>query len=74
MNRNLNPAEVHRLAATELNLFHLAGTTPGLHLEGARIQPGTPIYDPTGEILFYRIVLTNAAGDSTRTHSLVLRC
>src|SRR5262249_48317651 len=37
----------------------------GLNLEGTRLQPGTPIYDPTGEILLYRVVLTNATGDST---------
>jgi len=65
MDRNLNPSEVHRLAATELNLFHLAGTIPGLHLEGAHIQPGTPIYDLTGEILFYRVGLTSSSGPSS---------
>lgn len=57
MDRSLNPQDVHRLAAIELNLFNLAHTDPGLRLEGAHINPGTPVYDPTGEVLFYRMLL-----------------
>jgi hypothetical protein len=57
MDQILHPTEVHRLAAIELNLFNLAHTLPGLRLEGAHLDPGTPIYDPTGEVLFYRVSL-----------------
>src|ERR1051326_8472596 len=57
MDPNLNTTEVHRLAAAELNLFNVAHALRGMPLEGARMDPGTPIYDPTGEVLFYRISL-----------------
>ncbi|HWC99920.1 MAG TPA: C39 family peptidase [Candidatus Sulfopaludibacter sp.] len=57
MDSQLHPSLVHRLAATELNLLNLAHTLPGMRLEGAAIDSGTPIYDPNGEILFYRVGL-----------------
>ena len=63
MKPNLSPADVHRFAAVELNLFNRAHALPGLSLEGAHLQPGTPVYDPTGEILFYRIPLRAQCGD-----------
>ena len=59
MDQTLHVAEVHRLGAIELNLFNLANSLPGMSLEGARIDPGTAIYDPTGEVLFYRVPLRN---------------
>src|SRR5687767_13788045 len=60
---NLKPGDVHRFAAIELNLFNLAHTLPGMPLEGAQIDPGTPIYDPTGDVLFYRVPLRNDCDD-----------
>ena len=62
MKSNLKPDEVHTLAAIELNLFNLAHTLPGVRLEGAQLDPGTPIYDPSGEVLFYRVPLRNECG------------
>jgi hypothetical protein len=62
MKSNLKPAEVYDLAAIELNLFNLAHTLPAMRLEGARLDPGTPIYDPSGEVLFYRIPLRDESG------------
>src|SRR3954463_11468681 len=62
MKPNLKPSEVHRLAAVELNLFNLAHTLPGMHLEGTRFDAGIPIYDPSGEVLFYRLPLRNESG------------
>ena len=62
MKSNLKPAEIYTLAATELNLFNLAHVLPGMRLEGARLDPGTPIYDPSGEILFYRVPLRDECG------------
>lgn len=62
MKSKLTVAEVHDLAAVELNLFNLAHTLPGMRLEGAQIDPGTPIYDPSGEVLFYRVPLRDAGG------------
>ncbi len=62
MKSNLKPAEVHTLAAIELNLFNLAHTLPGMRLEGAQLDPGTPIYDPSGEVLFYRVPLRDECG------------
>jgi len=63
MQSNLKPAEVHNLAALELNLFNLAHALPGMRLEGARLDPGTPIYDPSGEVLFYRLSLGDECGN-----------
>src|SRR5437773_8361987 len=63
MKSNLKPADIHSLAAIELNLFNLAHTLPGMRLEGARLDPGTPIYDPSGEVLFYRVPLRHECGD-----------
>jgi hypothetical protein len=57
MDQTLDPTEVHRRGAIELNLLNMAHVLPGMPLEGAQIDPGTPIYDPTGEILFYRVSL-----------------
>src|SRR5436190_20659017 len=65
MKPNLKPSEVHRLAAVELNLFNLAHTLPGMHLEGTRFDAGIPIYDPSGEVLFYRLPLRNESGRQT---------
>lgn len=48
--------EARRVLGLELNALGLAGP-PSLagELEGARIgEEGTPIYDPNGEVLFYR--------------------
>lgn len=61
MDAVLKPAEVHRLATLELNLFNLAHTLHGVTLEGVMIDPGTPIHDPNGEVLFYRIGLKKGA-------------
>jgi hypothetical protein len=63
MKPTLKPADVHRFAAIELNLFNLAHTLPGMRLEGAQLDPGTPIYDPSGEVLFYRVPLRHERGD-----------
>ena len=63
MKPNINPADVHRFAAVELNLFNRADALPGMNLEGAYLNPGTPIHDPTGEVLFYRIPLRHQCGD-----------
>jgi hypothetical protein len=63
MKANLKLTDVHTLARVELNLFNLAHALPGMPLEGAQIDPGTPIYDPSGEVLFYRVPLRDAAGD-----------
>lgn len=57
MDQSIQPAEVHRLGTIELTLFNLAHTLPGMRLDGASIDPGTPIYDPTGQVLFYRVSL-----------------
>src|ERR1700745_3082968 len=62
MKSNLKPNEIHTLARLELNLFNLAHALPGMPLEGAQIDPGTPIYDPSGEVLFYRVPLRDAGG------------
>jgi hypothetical protein len=62
MKSNLKPTEIHTLARLELNLFNLAHALPGMPLEGAQIDPGTPIYDPSGEVLFYRVPLRDAGG------------
>ena len=62
MRPRLTAAEVQDLAAIEPNLFNLAHTLPGMRLEGAQLDPGTPIYDPSGEILFYRIPLRDECG------------
>ncbi len=61
MDAVLKPAEAHKLATIELNLFNLAHTVHGVTLEGATIDPGTPIFDPNGEVLFYRIALKRGA-------------
>src|ERR1035441_8318393 len=57
MEQTIKVAEVHRLGAIELNEFNLANSLPGMNLEGASMDPGTAIYDPTGEVLFYRVPL-----------------
>jgi len=59
MDPTLEATEVHRLAAIELNLLNLAHTLPGMPLDGAQMEPGTAIYDPGGEVLFYRVSLRN---------------
>ncbi|MEY2548935.1 MAG: hypothetical protein QOD64_1517 [Verrucomicrobiota bacterium] len=62
MKPNIKPSEIHRTAAIELNLFNLAHTLPGMELEGTRFDGGTPIYDPSGEVLFYRMPLRHESG------------
>ena len=61
----LQPSEVHRMAVIELNLFNLAHTLPGMHLEGTVFDAGVPIYDPCGEVLFYRLPLRHESGRQT---------
>jgi hypothetical protein len=63
MKASISPADVHRFATIELNLFHAANTLPGMRLEGAHLEPGTPVYDPTGDVLFYRIPLRSDCDD-----------
>jgi hypothetical protein len=63
MKSKLTVAEVHDLATVELNLFNLAHTLPGMRLEGAQLDPGTPIYDVSGEVLFYRVPLRDECGE-----------
>jgi hypothetical protein len=52
MRPRLTAAEVHDLAAIELNLFNLAHTLPGIRLEGAQLDLGGSsfrgllVYDP----------------------------
>jgi hypothetical protein len=57
MDKNLKHAEVHRLASLELNLLNYSRSLPPTVLENARLDAGTPVYDPNGEVLFVRFPL-----------------
>jgi hypothetical protein len=60
MAEKLNPTDVRKLASIELNLLNLAGALPANVLEGARLERGTPIHDPNGEVLFFRFPLVRS--------------
>jgi len=54
MDKNLKHAEIHRLASLELNLLNYSRSLPPAALEDARLEAGTPVYDPNGDVLFVR--------------------
>jgi len=54
MDKNLKHAEIHRLASVELNLLNYSRSLPPTVLENARLNAGTSVYDPNGEVLFVR--------------------
>jgi len=58
----INPKEIQTIAGLELNLLHSTNAFAGFDLEGLRVENGSPIHDPNGEILFYRLPLTKAGG------------
>lgn len=55
----ISAADVKRVAGFELNALRAAETLPADVFENARVPAkGTPIYDLSGELLFYRMPLT----------------
>lgn len=58
----INPKELQRIAGLELNLLNSVNVLPGFDLEGLRVEAGSPVHDPNGEILFYRVPLTRPSG------------
>lgn len=62
MDEKIKPSEVHRIAGLELNLLNYTRALPRAAFEGAHLETGTPIYDPNGELLFYRIPTVSRTG------------
>src|SRR5215471_2745550 len=62
MDEKIKPSEVHRIAGLELNLLNYVRALPRATFEGARLETGTPIFDPNGELLFYRVPIVGPDG------------
>ncbi|HEX4632021.1 MAG TPA: C39 family peptidase [Chthoniobacterales bacterium] len=65
MQTHLKPSEVSHLAAIELNLLNFNDALPGMHLEHTWLGHGIPIYDPSGEVLFYRFPIRHESVGQT---------